>query len=108
MAWYAELKRRQWYCINGINAITNYRKARYEAWYSSLSEEQKQHLEERKRLREKQAEEELQKSIERIVYMTSRMFHLASGVRAHDIDKYHGVYDSNGFPKKWINNNKKG
>lgn len=99
MAWYAELKRRQWYCINGIDTITDYRKARYEAWYSSLSEEQKQHLEERKRLREKQAEEELQKSIERIVYMTSRTFHLASGGRTHNIDKYHGVYDSNGFPK---------
>lgn len=46
MAWYAELKRRNWYCINGINMIQIYRKKLYENWYNSLTDEQKQRLEE--------------------------------------------------------------
>lgn len=46
MAWYAELKRRKWYCINGINMIHIYRKKLYDDWYNSLTDEQKQRLEE--------------------------------------------------------------
>lgn len=41
MAWYAELKRRKWYCINGIDMIYIYRKKLYDDWYNSLTEEQK-------------------------------------------------------------------
>lgn len=46
MAWYAELKRRKWYCINGINMIQIYRKQLYDDWYNSLTDDQKQRLEE--------------------------------------------------------------
>lgn len=46
MAWYAELKRRKWYCINRINMIQIYRKKLYNDWYNSLTDEQKQQLEE--------------------------------------------------------------
>lgn len=46
MAWYAELKRRKWYCINRIDMIQIYRKKLYDDWYSSLTDEQKQRLEE--------------------------------------------------------------
>ena len=46
MAWYAELKRRKWYCINGVNMIQIYRKKLYDDWYNSLTKKQKQRLEE--------------------------------------------------------------
>lgn len=57
MAWYAELKRRQWYCINTFNAISLYIKYLNETWWNSLTEEQKQHyheLEERKKIRDRE------------------------------------------------------
>lgn len=50
MAYYAQLKRIQWYCINGLNMIQWYRKKRYDDWYSSLTDEQKEELERRKRV----------------------------------------------------------
>ena len=46
MAWCAELKRRKWYCINGIDMIQLYRRKLYNDWYNSLTDEQKQRLEE--------------------------------------------------------------
>lgn len=46
MAWNAELKRRKWYCINSIDMIQIYRKKLHDDWYNSLTEEQKQQLEE--------------------------------------------------------------
>lgn len=46
MAWYAELKRKNWYCINSINMIQIYRKQLYDDWYNSLTDDQKQRLEE--------------------------------------------------------------
>lgn len=46
MAWYAELKRRKWYCINGIDMIQIYSQKLYDDWYNSLTDEQKQRLEE--------------------------------------------------------------
>ena len=60
MAWYAELKRRQWYCINGfnaINAINLYIKYLNETWWNSLTEEQKQRyheLQEKKRINDRE------------------------------------------------------
>lgn len=53
MAWYAELKRRKWYCINGVDMIRLYRKKLYDDWYNSLTDDQKQRLEE---YRKEQAE----------------------------------------------------
>ena len=46
MAWYAELKRRKWDCINGVDMIRLYRKKLYDDWYNSLKKKQKQRLEE--------------------------------------------------------------
>ena len=45
MAWYAELKRRRWYCIIGIDMIRLYKKKLYDDWYNSLTDEEKQRLE---------------------------------------------------------------
>ena len=41
MAWYAELKRRKWYCINGIDMMRIYKQKLYDDWYNSLTDEQK-------------------------------------------------------------------
>jgi hypothetical protein len=60
MTWYAELKRRKWYCINGVNMIQIYRKKLYDDWYNSLTEKQKQRLEEYEKKRQKK-ENEMQK-----------------------------------------------
>lgn len=49
MAWFAELKRRHWYCINQWDAISWYRKYLHDTWYASLTDEQKAKLEEQKR-----------------------------------------------------------
>lgn len=49
MAWYAELKRRKWYCINGIDMIQIYKQKLYDDWYNSMTDEQKQRLEEYKK-----------------------------------------------------------
>ena len=46
MAWYAELRRRKWYCINGINMVNIYKHKLYDDWYNSLTNEQKQQLQE--------------------------------------------------------------
>ena len=50
MAWYAELKRRKWYCINGIDMIQLYKQKLYDDWYNSLLDEyRKEKAEKRKR-----------------------------------------------------------
>ena len=46
MAWYAELKRRKWYCINSVDMIQLYKQKLYDDWYNALTDEQKQRLEE--------------------------------------------------------------
>lgn len=46
MEWHAELKRRKWYCINGIDMIRIYKQKVYDDWYNSLTDEQKRRLEE--------------------------------------------------------------
>lgn len=58
MAWYAELKRRKWYCINGIDMIYIYRKKLYDDWYNSLTEEQKELLEKRRKEKEEKEHKE--------------------------------------------------
>lgn len=58
MAWYAELKRRKWYCINGVDMIQLYRKKRYDDWYNSLTDEQKQRLEEYRKEQEEKRKRE--------------------------------------------------
>ena len=58
MAWYAELKRRHWYCVNQWDAISWYRKHLYDTWYASLTDEQKAKLEEQKRLEKEKSDYE--------------------------------------------------
>lgn len=96
MAFYAEMKRRRWYCVIGINMITWYRHKLYDDWYNSLTEEQKQKLEEAKRKRQEQHEKELDAAIKRMAIMTASIIGMSS---RSNYNKYHGVYDEFGFPR---------
>lgn len=79
MAWYAELKRRKWYCINGIDMIQIFRKKLYDDWYNSLTDEQKQRLEEyRKEMAEKR-KHDAEMALARLGVMFDTMDRLTHG-----------------------------
>lgn len=59
MAWYAELVRKRWYCICGIDMIHEYKKKLYDDWYNSLTEEEKERLKEIRRQEQEKADKEL-------------------------------------------------
>lgn len=96
MAWYAELKRRKWYCINQFDAIKWYKKYLYDEWYNSLTDEQKERLEEYRRKKKEKTEKEAQEALLRLVQMTA----MVSGLANRNSSKYHGLYDDNGFPNE--------
>ena len=95
MTFYAEMKRRNWYCVCGTNMITEYRRFLYNEWYNFLTEEQKVKLEENKKHREEQTQRELNTELAKIAMMTEMVTGLYSRTNK---DKYHGVYDELGFP----------
>ncbi len=95
MAWYAELKRRKWYCINQVDMIHWYKKYLYDTWYNSLTEEQKLQLEEQRRRQKEKDERETHAAIMRLMTMTG----IIASLNNRNNDKYHGVYDEFGFPK---------
>lgn len=70
MAFYAELIRRQWFCVNKRNAIYIYSKIRYDEWYATLSEEDKRKLEKQKQKRELQRRREVEDVITELCIMT--------------------------------------
>mgnify|MGYP007033303499 CR=1 FL=1 len=96
MAWYAELKRRHWYCINRWDAISWYRKHLYDTWYASLTEEQKATIEEQKHRADAKQKRELETVLMQLATRTTIVCGLSHGISNHD--KYHSVYDENGFP----------
>lgn len=59
MAWYAELVRKRWYCICGIDMIHEYKKKLYDDWYNSLTEEEKERLKEIRRQEQEKTDKEL-------------------------------------------------
>lgn len=71
MAWTAELKRRNWYCINGVFMQRVFRKYLYDQWYESLSDEDKQCLAERKKKKKEQEDRELQNTLREIEMMAA-------------------------------------
>lgn len=71
MAWYAELKRKKWYCINGIDMIQLYRKKLYDDWYNSLTDEQKQRLEEYRKAKAEKNRREAREAMQRLLMMSS-------------------------------------
>lgn len=71
MAWFAELKRRQWYCIVGLKMNNVYKKKLYDDWYASLTDEQKDRLEQHRQKKREQNERELQDIFNRLSIMSS-------------------------------------
>ena len=69
MAWFAELKRRNWYCICGDNMITMYREFLFQEWYSSLTEEEKAEYERLQEEKKRQDEIELNTSLAKLAAM---------------------------------------
>lgn len=55
MAFGAELKRRKWFCINGVNMISEYSQKLYNDWHDSLTKEQLKILEKRKKEKSREA-----------------------------------------------------
>ena len=92
MAWYAELKRRKWYCIKGIDMIYIYQKHLYDEWYNSLTDEQKHRLEESRKAAKEKREREAREAIQRLAIMTGL-------IRSRTPNKYGNLYDEFGFPR---------
>ena len=97
MAFYAEMKRRHWYCVNGWNAILWYSDYLYDEWWNSLTDEQRERILERRRKRKEQRAKEAEAALARLLAMTSMVANM--GGNNYIERKYHGVYDKNGFPK---------
>lgn len=93
MAWRAELKRRKWYCIIETNMIQIFGKIRYDEWYNSLTDEQKIQLEMKEAEDERRRKEELNLALAKLMILPSLINNIYE-------DKYHGIYDKNGFPKR--------
>lgn len=69
MSWYAELKRRKWYCINGIEMISFYKRKLYDDWYNSLTDKQKQQLEEYRQTKAEKRKRDAEMSLKRFGVM---------------------------------------
>lgn len=79
MAWYAELKRRKWYCINGVDMIQIYRKKLYDDWYNSLTDEQKQRLEEYRKAKAEKRKHEAKMALAKLGVMYNMMNEMTHG-----------------------------
>ncbi len=73
MAWYAELKRRQWHCINNTDMISWYSNKLYQDWYDSLTDEQKERLEEYKRKKREKERKEAEMALSMLIGITNNM-----------------------------------
>lgn len=74
MAWYAELKRRHWYSIIGINMIFWYKEKLYKDWLESLTDEQRETLKKRQEEQKKEYEALRTKDIIRLLNLTANMY----------------------------------
>ena len=79
MAWYAELKRRTWYCINGVDMMRIYKQKLYDDWYNSLTEEQKQRLEEYKKAKAEKRKHDAEMALARLGLLYSFMNEVIHG-----------------------------
>lgn len=92
MAWYAELKRKCWYCICGVDMIREYKQKLYDDWYNSLTDEQKERLKEIRRKKREKAEYEFNTAM-------MQLFSMYSVLSSRVPNKYRDIYDEYGFPK---------
>lgn len=66
MAWAAELKRRNWYCICGTFMPQIFSRQLYDEWYAFLSEEAKQRLAKKVQKKREKEYRELQQGLRNI------------------------------------------
>lgn len=79
MAWYAELKRRKWYCINGIDMIRLYKQKLYDDLCNSLTDEQKRRLEEYRKEKAEKRKRDGEMALARLGMMFDTMNRLTHG-----------------------------
>lgn len=97
MAWYAEYRRRNNYNkLNELNMNKVYKQYLYDSWYNSLTDEDKQALEEAKRKKREESNKKLEDAFNRL----GRVFDIFDNCMGYrcNTDKYHGLYDSFGRP----------
>lgn len=85
MAFYAEMRRRNWYCVNQRNLIIWYSDLLYDEWYNSLTDEQKQRLKEIKMDREAKREAELNNALMGLITLTN---FFTGRLSSHCYDRY--------------------
>ena len=71
MAFYAELKRRQWFCVKGFNQIREYRTYLYDVWWDSLTEDEKKEVEYQRQLRKERIDREFRTALAKIGIMST-------------------------------------
>lgn len=77
MAFYAELRRRKWYCICGVNQIRQYRKYLYDTWWNSLTEKEQEKVKQIRRKKEEADKKEAREAIGRLLITTGIVAGLA-------------------------------
>lgn len=96
MAWFAEMKRRHWHRVIGVNMIYWYSNKLYDEWWEGLTDEQRELIKERRRKHEEREKFEAMTGLMSLAVMTDIMADMCNSRSRRD--KYHGVYDKNGFP----------
>ena len=88
MAWYAEYRRRNNYNkLNELNMNKVYKQYLYDSWYNSLTDEEKQALEEAKRKKREESNKKLEDAFNRL----GRVFEIFDNCMGYrcNTDKYH-------------------
>ena len=101
MAWYAELKRRKWYCINGVDMIHVYKRKLYDDWYNSLTDEQKQRLEEYRKAKAEKRKREAEMALARLGMMFETMNRLTHGRMSENMECARSVDRISLHPSKY-------
>lgn len=78
MAFYAEMCRRRWYCVKGMQLIRWYKRKLYDDWWNSLTDEEKEIVEHNRKVREEHRQRELEESIMRLGAISAHMLSLGS------------------------------
>lgn len=101
MAWYAELKRRKWYCLNGIDMIQIYSQKLYDDWYDSLTDEQKQRLEEYRKAKAEKRKHEAKMALAKLGVMYNMMNKITHGRMDDYIETAGFVNKMSLYPSKY-------
>lgn len=71
MAWYAELKRREWWCIRGMDMVSWYSDMLYAQWWESLTDEERQRIIDQREKRRKREWEDAMRPLAQLMYTSA-------------------------------------